>query len=1403
MIRSHHPWAGLAQEDFLQTKPQNPAFLMKPIRRASFLAPTLTAIFFAQTPVHAAGIWDGTIGNYDVATNWDNDVVPTAINTNVSNGGTIQVTTNHTTLDILAGTAAGTTGTWTQSAGNLTMTGGWLRLGLAAGATGNLNLSGGTLTTVGRQDIGEITGSFGNVAVTGGTWINNGGEMAVGGNSVATAGGTGTLTLADGGTINCNQEMWVGAGPASVGTFTMTGGTVNGTSWVAIGRTGGNGTVNMSGGTWTKTGAGTNFIVGASQGAYNDDNNTATPDVTLTGRGTLNQTGGLIDVQTGVTWIAEQTNTEGTYTISGGELRTTEVVIGVNGGGNATMNFNGGTVRTGRIYGGTGTQTVSFNGTQIVSTASQAAFISNLSAASVGVGGLKIDSNGFDVSVPLKLTGPGGLVKSGAGTLMLLSDLNDYAGTNTVNGGTLGFTATDTTTTGDTTVAAGAGLRIKLLYVDDQVRMNNLTFAGATTITVDLGNTAFPTIAPLVTTNLTTNGDLTVNVITSSPVVGSYPLIGVTNKTGTGTIKVGTLPTGVEGKVTIDASGGATLVITKVTVPVWSGAITGAWDTTTLNWVDKVTLQPITFQNGLSATFNDTFTGTAAVTLNQTVLPESVLFNHSSAPYSLTGTGKISGTAGLTKAGTEALTLGTANDYTGVTSLNGGITNVASLVNGGAASPIGAATSAPANLVFGGGTLNYTGSAFTWDRGFTLAAPGGGITHNADLTLSGSIVSSGGNFIKGGTGILTLTNTGNLQLGNGGGPALNIQSGTLVLQGGGTQVAAVVGEMWLASTPDVPANLTLIGTRLTTTNFLAIGRGNGTTGVVCTMTASNSRLETANFSSGFGAGIAGNNSVQNITLTNTTWSNNGVTYLAESGGAKSTLNLPDNSSFTGTNNVLLGRDANAEGIINLAGTAAFTKTGGYLSLGSNGKGTVNVTDNSKFTADGDFNISDVGTSDGEMNISGNGAVTASAAVFIGKGGGTNGRLNVNGGFFTSGTSLSIGRYVTLVAETNEVASRAIGVVNVNGGTINQNGAAQGIIVGEEGNGTLNINSGAVNVNGIGLLISNTRPAASLSPVATGQGVVNLNGGVLTVKQVLEPANSGTSEFNFNGGTLRAGTGAVLGNFMTGLDSVVIKAGGATIDSNALDIVIPQVITGGGGLTKVGAGQLTLSGANNYTGTTTVSSGILSMGTPSFADSSSVVVATGAVLNLAHGQEDVIAGGSLGGVAMVVGNIYNSTSNPGLITGGGSLRVAQFVSSGYKQWATANSLTAGVNDAPDFDADLDGVANVLEYILGGNPISANPSILPTAVATGANFEFSFNRTDASEPNTVLTFQWSTDLQSWNDVTVGAAGSAANGQGVVVQVDEGTPTSNPDAVKVSVPKTNSTTGKIFGRLRGRAL
>jgi hypothetical protein len=142
-----------------------------------------------------------------------------------------------------------------------------------------------------------------------------------------------------------------------------------------------------------------------------------------------------------------------------------------------------------------------------------------------------------------------------------------------------------------------------------------------------------------------------------------------------------------------------------------------------------------------------------------------------------------------------------------------------------------------------------------------------------------------------------------------------------------------------------------------------------------------------------------------------------------------------------------------------------------------------------------------------------------------------------------------------------------------------------------------------------------------------------------------------------------------------------------------------------------------------------------------------------------------------------------------------------VGDAYSTWAAG----AGLDDSPgkeaDFDADPDddGVANGLEWVLGGNPLAGDSGSLVdvSATATGG-LTLEFTRDPASVGVASLFVDFDTDLESpWaKSVSVGPATSGPDANGVVVTITPGT----PDDVSVNLPASNAgTEERIFARLR----
>jgi hypothetical protein len=127
---------------------------------------------------------------------------------------------------------------------------------------------------------------------------------------------------------------------------------------------------------------------------------------------------------------------------------------------------------------------------------------------------------------------------------------------------------------------------------------------------------------------------------------------------------------------------------------------------------------------------------------------------------------------------------------------------------------------------------------------------------------------------------------------------------------------------------------------------------------------------------------------------------------------------------------------------------------------------------------------------------------------------------------------------------------------------------------------------------------------------------------------------------------------------------------------------------------------------------------------------------------------------------------------------------------FQSWIDSfTSITDPLKKTPEADADDDGLANMVEYVLDTDPSNGTSENLPTAQLSpnGENLIFTFTRRDDSEflnPgvefDTDLVAPWTTAVDPGN---------------ATISVSEnGT---NPDTVTVTIPK-NGNTG-MFARLK----
>lgn len=621
-------------------------------------------------------------------------------------------------------------------------------------------------------------------------------------------------------------------------------------------------------------------------------------------------------------------------------------------------------------------------------------------------------------------------------------------------------------------------------------------------------------------------------------------------------------------------------------------------------------------------------------------------------------------------------------------------------------------------------------------------------------------------------------------------------TGTLLLNSlatGQTQSLVSVGTGILAI--DNATDQTFSNPLSGTGNFTFQGNGNKTL-VGATTVGSLTKAGTGSFTIGTGGFTSNGNFAAvggQINLNGATLTVGGETQIGQGVGGNAILQINTGDTLTANNWFAVGRGGGT-GTLNLNGGTVTKATGagqfmvgardGGASVGivNHTSGTLTVTNSEMWIGQNAYDAGAI-KSTGTYNLSG-GAVVINSWLAVGREGG-NGTLNITGGSFTKqgANNVEIGGN-----DTSPLGS--IGVISVSGGTFTANGETR-IGLKAPGTGTLNVSSaGIVNVNAIRLAFANN-----------GIGTVNLNGGTLNTTRI-EKVTAGSGSVNFNGGTLVAKEATA--TFINGLDSANVKAGGATINSNGFDITVGQALLAdspSGGLTKLGAGKLTLSGANTYTGNTTVTGGVLSLSSAYLANTSSVVIGATGTLDLTHGLTDQVAGLTVNGIVKANG-IYDSTTDPGFITGSGKIEVVGGGATGYDAFKAnpANGLTAGVNDGPNADPDGDGISNLLEFVLGGLPNGAgasNTSILPTQAIVGTDLVVSFKRADASEGDLTLKVEWSSDLVNWGspkDVVIGASTSG------IVAITEDTPNAATDTVVVSIPRAaNEVNGKLFARVR----
>ncbi len=184
---------------------------------------------------------------------------------------------------------------------------------------------------------------------------------------------------------------------------------------------------------------------------------------------------------------------------------------------------------------------------------------------------------------------------------------------------------------------------------------------------------------------------------------------------------------------------------------------------------------------------------------------------------------------------------------------------------------------------------------------------------------------------------------------------------------------------------------------------------------------------------------------------------------------------------------------------------------------------------------------------------------------------------------------------------------------------------------------------------------------------TAVTTLRLNGGTITVGGFIKSQSSYTNVINFNGGVLEAGANNAAFLPVLSSQSDFVQAGGAILDDGGYAITIAAPLlhdpalgaTVDGGLIKQGAGALTLTASNTFTGDTLVNAGTLALGGNGLlAGTQNITVGPGATLDVSQRSDGTLMvvhngfpGQTLRGQGTITGNVViQNLLAPGFASG---------------------------------------------------------------------------------------------------------------------------------------------------------
>jgi autotransporter-associated beta strand protein len=615
--------------------------------------------------------------------------------------------------------------------------------------------------------------------------------------------------------------------------------------------------------------------------------------------------------------------------------------------------------------------------------------------------------------------------------------------------------------------------------------------------------------------------------------------------------------------------------------------------------------------------------------------------------------GVISGVGGsLVKVGQGTQTLSGINTYTGGTTISAGTLQLGTL----------ASTAAIQGVVNVGadGTLDIVNAD---TGGITGIANGGSINfRNATSAGSATITNSRSIafFDSSTAGSATITNdtAGFIGFNDGskGGNAAITNSGTVFFDGNSTADNAII----------VNTNTLSFGSRSTAGNATITNTVDGTVLFGEGSTAGNATIINAGSALFLMNGTGGNATIVNnsdgtVDFSGSTGPNGDHKLTAGSiAGAGSyilganELTVGGNGNSTEVSGVISGVGGSlvktGAGTLILSGidtyTGGTTVNAGTLQLGSNSsagaiRGAVNV------GAAGTFNIFNADTT-GVTSVTNAGITNFRTITTAGTATITNsGSLNFRDASMAGGSTITNTGELTFreggKAATATISNERSGVLNFNEGSSADNARItnQGSVWfsegGKAGHARIENKSGDVNflhgttaenatiINDDRLVFRFAATAGNASIINSGS--VDFNGAATGGNAAILNIAGGVVDFRDTNGP--QGDGKVSAGSIAGAGDYLIALNELTVGGDNRSTEVSGVISGlTGSLVKTGAGTLTLSGANDYGGATTVNAGMLSV-------NGSITASSGVTVN---------AGGTLGGSGQLAGVTVNAGGN---------------------------------------------------------------------------------------------------------------------------------------------------------------